>query len=138
MQLTSFSVSNYRSITTAKKVPLANYSVLVGANNEGKSNILHALVVAMEALEDFKRYVRRDSVGRVVKIPPSFLSQRSSYNWTQDYPISKQKSPKPDACSEVTLEFLLSPEEVADFQAEIGKQTKRDTSSPDQIHKRSV
>ena len=54
MQLTSFSVSNFRSITAAKKVNLANYSVLVGANNEGKSNILHALAIGLEAIEAYK------------------------------------------------------------------------------------
>ncbi|MGR3713740.1 MAG: AAA family ATPase [Shimia sp.] len=46
----SFSVENYRSITTARKIPLSDYSLLVGANNEGKSNILHALTLGMDAL----------------------------------------------------------------------------------------
>jgi putative ATP-dependent endonuclease of OLD family len=120
VQLTSFSVSNFRSITTAKKVPLSNYSVLVGANNEGKSNILHALAIAMEALENFKHYLRRDSAGRLIRVSPSFLSRRTSYNWTQDFPISKQKTSKPDSCSEVILEFQLSNNEVAEFLNEVG------------------
>lgn len=120
MQLTSFSVSNFRSITSAKKVPLSNYSVLVGANNEGKSNILHALAIGMEALEDFKRYLRRDSAGRLVRVPASLISQRTSYSWSQDFPISKQKSSGPDACSEVTLEFQLSSKEISEFQEEVG------------------
>jgi AAA15 family ATPase/GTPase len=120
VQLTSFSVSNFRSITTAKKVPLSHYSVLVGANNEGKSNILHALAIAMEALESFKHYLRRDSAGRLIRVSPSFLSQRTSYSWAQDFPISKQNASKTDACSEVILEFQLSNEEIAEFQVEVG------------------
>ena len=63
MRLVSFSVSNFRSITTAKKVPLSNYSILVGANNEGKSNILNALAIAMGVLVEFKRNLIRDSLG---------------------------------------------------------------------------
>lgn len=40
MRLVSFSVRRFRSITEAYKLPLGDYSVLVGPNNEGKSNIL--------------------------------------------------------------------------------------------------
>ena len=47
MQLVNFSVTNYRSITKAHKINLQNITVLVGRNNEGKSNILMALNVAM-------------------------------------------------------------------------------------------
>jgi len=45
MQLVNFSVTNYRSITKAHKINLQNITVLVGRNNEGKSNILMALNV---------------------------------------------------------------------------------------------
>ena len=50
MQLVNFSVTNYRSITKAHKINLQNITVLVGRNNEGKSNILMALNVAMETM----------------------------------------------------------------------------------------
>lgn len=50
MKLIEFSVTNYRSITTAHKIPLQNLTVLVGKNNEGKSNLLTALNVAMNAV----------------------------------------------------------------------------------------
>lgn len=36
MKLVEFSVSNYRSITSAHKIKLQNFTVLVGKNNEGK------------------------------------------------------------------------------------------------------
>lgn len=39
MKLVSFSVTNYRSITKAHKISLGQYTVLLGKNNEGKSNI---------------------------------------------------------------------------------------------------
>ena len=93
MRLVSFSVSNFRSITSAKKVTLSDYSVLVGANNEGKSNILHALAFGMEFVEDFKKSVQRDSLGRV-RVRSSMLSRRNPYRWRRDFPISKQNSKK--------------------------------------------
>ena len=43
MRLLSFSVVNYRSITNARKIQTHNMTVLVGKNNEGKSNILRSL-----------------------------------------------------------------------------------------------
>jgi putative ATP-dependent endonuclease of the OLD family len=50
MKLVSFTVENYRSITQAHNLKLEQSTVLVGPNNEGKSNVLKALVVAMQVL----------------------------------------------------------------------------------------
>ena len=51
MKLSDFSVVNYRSITTARKIKTNNMTVLVGKNNEGKSNILRALTLAMDIMK---------------------------------------------------------------------------------------
>ena len=51
MQLVNFSVTNYRSITTAHKASISNTTILIGRNNEGKSNLLKALDVGMTALQ---------------------------------------------------------------------------------------
>ena len=45
VRVTSFRIKNFRSIETAE-VPLTDLTCLVGANNEGKSNILRAAIVA--------------------------------------------------------------------------------------------
>ncbi|HYD82192.1 MAG TPA: AAA family ATPase [Paucimonas sp.] len=50
MRLVSFSVTNFRSITDAHKIPISDSTVLIGRNNEGKSNLLRALSIAMKAL----------------------------------------------------------------------------------------
>ncbi len=123
MKLVSFSVENFRSITTARKIPLSNYSLLVGANNEGKSNILHALTIAMNALVDWHRHVRRTSDGRLVRATPTLLSGRSprrgGYDWDTDFPISKQEKATSKSRTNIILEFELSDQEVLDFQGEI-------------------
>lgn len=120
MKLVSFSVSNFRSILQAKKVPLSNYSILVGANNEGKSNILNALAIAMKALVEFKWILRRDSVGRIMTFPTSQILRRVDYDWKRDFPVSKQNSSSKKKSTEVTLDFLLSGEECAEFVNKIG------------------
>lgn len=123
MRLTSFTVSNFRSITAAKKVSLTDYSVLVGANNEGKSNILHALAIGLEAIEDFKHSVRRDKIGRIIGRPGADWGARSMYNWERDFPIAKRADSGADASTEVIFEFRLSEFEVASFQREFFSKT---------------
>lgn len=122
MKLISFSVSNFRSIVAAKKVPLSNYSILVGANNEGKSNILNALAIAMGVLVEFKRNLRRDSLGRIVEVPMSFIMRKVDYEWRRDFPVSKQNSSSNTKQTEITLEFQLDEGERSEFFAKIGSQ----------------
>jgi len=122
MKLVSFSVENYRSITKANKIPLAEYSLLVGANNEGKSNILHALALGMKSLVEWKRQVRRTTDGRVLRAaPPSLIgrSYRADYDWEVDYPISKQGNATAKSNTKIILEFELDETETADFKEEI-------------------
>ena len=49
MLLKKFSVTNYRSITNAT-VSLGDFTVLVGKNNEGKSNLLRAIDTSMSII----------------------------------------------------------------------------------------
>lgn len=121
MKLVSFSVENFRSITTARKIPLSSYSLLVGANNEGKSNILHALAIGMDALITWN-YYRRTSDGRHVRlgVPLSLLSRAQiEYNWNTDFPISKQAKANENSKTNITLEFSLDTEEINAFKEEI-------------------
>lgn len=52
MNLSYFTVSNYRSITDAYKIDLQNLTVLIGKNNEGKSNLINSLNLAMNILKN--------------------------------------------------------------------------------------
>ncbi len=55
MRLEQFSVQNFRSIEKAEKLPLGDFTVLLGPNNEGKSNILQAMVMGMQELSGKRR-----------------------------------------------------------------------------------
>ena len=122
MKLVSFSVQNYRSITKTRKIRLSNYSLLVGPNNEGKSNILHALTLAMNALVQWQRHVRRTADGKVIRTSKRFHRGpygRMSYDWDTDYPVRKQKRPSEKSVSNIQLEFLLNDIEIKEFKTEI-------------------
>jgi putative ATP-dependent endonuclease of the OLD family len=112
MDLVSFSVTNYRSITKAYKLPIRRSTVLIGPNNEGKSNILRALVITLESL-------RRIGGARIER---GRLRQSERYlefyDWERDFPVTLQaKSPVGESVFDV--EFRLSDEEVSDFESEV-------------------
>lgn len=109
MKLIAFTVKNYRSIIEANKIPLQdNVTVLLGKNNEGKSNILKALNVAMEILKEHAEH--RTRIRRYSTI----------YDWHTDYPISCQTGRRTQKYSEFILEFKLTNEEIEGFYKKIG------------------
>lgn len=112
MQLVAFSVTNYRSITKAYKLPLRKSTALIGPNNEGKSNILRALVTSLDALSNFSRI--RVFRGRVRT--PYYM--REPYDWAKDFPISLQNS-HPEGESIFNLDFELTDAEIDEFWNEV-------------------
>ncbi len=115
MKLESFSVKNYRSITQARSIPLTSNTILVGPNNEGKSNILRALNAAMYALSQYSVF---KTPGRYSQLANRSEDISQAYVWKRDFPISLQNS-KVDKQTKITLNFLLSTEEIDEFKAEI-------------------
>lgn len=114
MRLVSVKVTNYRSITKAHKLPVSSSTILIGPNNEGKSNILRATVAALQVL------ARPDLATRAATAPGvARLRRRDIYDWEQDFPLSKQER-DPKGASLVLLEFELSPTEVRSFAKKIG------------------
>lgn len=101
MRLSSFSVVNYRSITNARKIQTNNMTVLVGKNNEGKSNILRALTLAMDIM---KMYA---SDPRSLRVSANYIRSRAQYDWKRDYPISLQEK-YPNGSSSIELDFELN------------------------------
>jgi len=111
MKLHAFSVSQYRSISSAKRIRLGRSTVLIGPNNEGKSNILRGLVLAMTILtRDRQRFMpnRRFRTDYGTR----------GYNWENDYPINLQKK-NPNGETEIILEFALEDNEYEEFYREV-------------------
>jgi len=111
MRLKSFSVKNYRSITRTERIALGPCTVLVGPNNEGKSNILRALVLGMRILTRERYSILR---GRREVISYRY----GGYDWKRDYPINLQEK-QPDGKTELIIEFEPTAQELEEFKAEI-------------------
>lgn len=118
MKLTEFSVSNYRSITTAHRIPISSTTVLVGKNNEGKSNLLTALSVAMNILQLYpERKMKMSQPGQETTTIRAKLPDEV-YRWERDYPISRQYlSKRPPTTFKLT--FSLDIDEIIEFRKEI-------------------
>lgn len=121
MRLTSLTVENFRSITTARRIPIGNNTVLIGPNNEGKSNLLRALTIGLTELRILSRYDPRmnTSLSRVRPRPsrrPPFDRQR--YDWDRDFPLRLQNR-NTKKRSIITLDFQLNSDEQAAFRDEI-------------------
>ena len=106
MKLSSFSVINYRSITNARKIQTNNMTVLVGKNNEGKSNILRALTLAMDIMKMYS------SDPRSLRLSANYLRSRIRYDWERDYPLSLQER-NPNGSSSIELDFELNAADIS-------------------------
>ena len=88
-------------------------TVLVGKNNEGKSNILRALTLAMDIM---KMYY---SDPRSLKLPATYLKRRTGYVWERDYPLSLQER-SPNGFSSVELDFELNSSDISTIRSLTG------------------
>ena len=134
MKLVKFSVTNFRSILKAQNIEISDTTVLVGKNNEGKSNLLKALSIAMEIIKYHARhhgmrYVRQSSLQRVRINPNPLMNARQTppeypfrfgvdnlYKWERDFPISKASQTKKKTIFK--LEFNLNDDEIEEFKQE--------------------
>lgn len=112
MKLVSFSVENYRSIIKANRLPIGNSTILIGPNNEGKSNILRALVAALRILNQFHRWPMREA-----KIPSHAM--RRIYDWETDFPVALQTNTFKGETI-FRLEIELSDPEILEFWTQVG------------------
>lgn len=112
MKISSIQINNYRSISEAK-IPLQDLTVFLGKNNEGKSNVLMAINVAISALQ---------SHGDIKRKRISYRLRRDNeyYDWERDYPVDKQKGDKRNKKSKFILDFTLDVKEIEEFRKKIG------------------
>ena len=109
MKIVSFNIKNYRSIVEAPKINLNDYTVLLGKNNEGKSNIIRALSVCMNCINDFRRF-------RYSVIRSEYRLNNKIYSWEEDFPINL-KTRKIGRKSIFELEIEMLPEELSEFNS---------------------
>lgn len=114
MQIVEFSLQRYRSIQKAE-LRLGDLTILIGPNNEGKSNILQGLVTGMLLLASIRGGTK---VGRQPSNLTRYRLRRDSYNWERDFPVQLQAT-KPDSSTIFDFVFELNADEIAEFKEEV-------------------
>ena len=138
MLINSLLIENYRSITKAE-LPLQNYSILIGPNNQGKSNILRGLVVALNVIKDpSSRFTySRMNISKLRLKPRRFLTPRSkfrnsikqdyNYDYERDFPLKLQNNDKKrEGQTKFELTLSLSDEEKVKYQRKTKNKLKGD------------
>lgn len=109
MNLSYISITNYRSITGAYKIDMSNLTVLLGQNNEGKTNIIRAIKLGMSIIQDIEMFY-----------PKRKIMRRFGYDWHEDFPIALQNSRKLiEKKTTIRFDFQLSSEESIELSARI-------------------
>lgn len=120
MKIKSFTITNYRSIKEAYNIPLnKDMTVLIGKNNEGKSNILRALSGAFYIIRLLRRMEVGPRLDSYVYGPkrrrPYDDYDNWDYDWLRDFPVSKQNRSKKKE-TKFRIVFSLSAKEELDFR----------------------
>ena len=119
MKLIKFTVEKFRSIVPRSSMNIFDKTVFIGPNNEGKSNILRALVTSLRilsAIANEPQMITRE--GKTLHYKRSLLGRFDPYNWTDDYPVGLQKTrgSLKNKRSIFTLDFELSEQEFQEFK----------------------
>ena len=128
MKIDRFSMENYRSIVKKQEIDLKDMSIIIGPNNEGKSNILNAITYALSILTEYKyflvgdqyRYIfkkSRLSIGRMYN--PKKIDSRSLYDWIRDFPVGKQNK-DPNGKTVFEIVFDLRNDELVELNGILG------------------
>ncbi len=120
MKLRSFTIENYRSIKNARKIEISDLTTIIGRNNEGKSNILRALNVAMTIIG------KRRSLASA-RLRPS--KEDIFYDWKRDFPIDLQDETESGKTAFELAFFSFSSSEKQGLEKIIGRVYPKDSIS---------
>lgn len=135
MRLRRVSVRKYRSIDTIADFEVADFTVIVGPNNQGKSNLLRAAVLAMEVIEGWAKFPR--NLKAESELPTDLLlrsgrrfgsgrlsrghqGRNVGYDWEQDFPLFARDRTGAQKSTVIQLDFELNGDEQIAFQEETG------------------
>ena len=132
MRITKASVNNYRSIIRKTEFELRDLTVLVGPNNEGKSNLIRALALAMGIIQRWgelgstvsgkKDAALTGAAFREITSPMTNVKgvpSSTGFTWEEDYPRSKQGLTGAHP-TEVRIDFFLDEHETQDMKDRFG------------------
>lgn len=130
MRLTKVAVQKYRSIDHQAEFHVGDFTVLVGPNNQGKSNLLRAAVLAMEIVQSWATVPgpmgsQSQLPLRLLLRPRNRLAGRQvarfgdsvGYDWDRDFPLFARDRRGAQKSTVVNLEFELDELEQTEFKS---------------------
>jgi hypothetical protein len=106
MRINSISISRFRSIIEAESIALGDLTILIGKNNEGKSNIIKPLTVAVDSIQEYS------TLGGRFLGPPG----TRSYIWERDFPIQLKTDDQKNKKSRFRIDFSLDENDLIYFR----------------------
>jgi predicted ATPase len=100
----NFKIGNFKSIVTAS-LPMARFTVLIGENGAGKSNILEALVMASAASKG--NLDREVLIGRGVRVPTPDLMRSAFASGKTAMPIELSLSYETSSEEQSVVKFVI-------------------------------
>ncbi|WP_186372126.1 ATP-dependent endonuclease [Arthrobacter sp. KBS0702] len=131
MRLQEFAVTNFRSIINTERFALGDFTVLIGPNNEGKSNLLRALELGLAYL---KGWARLPSNYGKSTVPHEILTHDwlahwdepaprvPRYEYSRDFPIDHKNYGDETGQTTIRLTFTLTEAESLTFKEVTGSQ----------------
>lgn len=124
MKIKKFIIKRFRSITGEYEIPLDNLTVLVGPNNEGKSNILHALTYTLNDIFESIEIGTMYKIEERSRANEKVNFENTNYDWKRDFPLKLQNNIK--GKSEFFVVFDLLDKEKHQFKAVTGHKLRGD------------
>jgi putative ATP-dependent endonuclease of OLD family len=119
MNLVALTLENYRSIRQSHRLLFGNrLTALIGPNNEGKSNIIRALIVALKGLARYESGLNKVT-GEGLLRRSARSSPKSNYFWERDFPVAMQDE-FPEGTTRFVVEFDLTAGERKRLKGIIG------------------
>lgn len=120
MEFVKFSVVKYRSLIKKCEIDISRLTTIIGPNNEGKSNILRAIVTAVKILEIIGaepnlQMKKGDKLSMITHV-----LRDDVFLWGRDYPLSAQRRKRDTGVTTFVLEFALGDAELQEIIALTG------------------
>ena len=110
MNVKHVSISNFRSFKKTVNIPISNFSVFIGANNAGKSSILHALYFIQNTIENNIRINLREPLkAKSRRAGDRSRNMTAIYNPETDLPLDYKNNVNKQTIFQI--EFILTDKE---------------------------
>lgn len=124
MKLSKVKIENYRSIKNSEII-LNNKTIILGRNNEGKSNIIKAIQLSTNLIDNYSSLSRFNGFNLKERVPFSLLRQ-IDFDFQRDIEQSIVKAKKSTRFAMISSTYNLNDDEILKLNNLLVTKTKTD------------